>query len=620
MKHFFYLIVYTFVLMIVTLTIRLQAQSGTQQFAYLTIDSSEGSTVWLVNPTTLETSPLISISGNAGERISAAFLSPASEWLMLQFFTEESSSLRVFNLITGEVVSVIDNILFPNRPLTINSDFNVFAWSPNGQYVAFHTQVGDSGQNLYLFNLQSRTLTNLGNEDLNQYQLSWSGDGNQLAVISLGCDEQACTHASLDIYRVSNLEQVYSIDLTAYAKNQFTELINFCELHWNTDGTAISFVDYCDGSALGAPREIQVVDLSSETIIQATALTPTDIDPAVSLFTAVIDTQWLDHSSLLMGIESLTGELFVSSGTITTYTALYDRASQFVSMVDSRRLGQWERANNQDFAYLVYRYSVNADNLSVLADASVEIGSLDGQVFHTHAIGPSGCFLSWNRATDILAYIDREVTAVTLCEPTFDLLNFLTVDELSTFVPQQESLALGWFTSRENVATATPTLTATHTPTVIYTATETVTPTFTPTETATSTFTPTATATFTPTATHTPTASPTANAVCTFNVAASDTAGLISAMVSANALSSPSVICLGGGTYALSAVHNNDDGAGGLPTVTKNVTINGNGAIIERVSSAPNFRIFRVLNTARLALFDVTVRGGNSGTGVVTTA
>jgi predicted outer membrane repeat protein len=80
-------------------------------------------------------------------------------------------------------------------------------------------------------------------------------------------------------------------------------------------------------------------------------------------------------------------------------------------------------------------------------------------------------------------------------------------------------------------------------------------------------------------------------------------------------LSSPSVICLGGGTYALSAVHNNDDGAGGLPTVTKNVTINGNGAIIERVSSAPNFRIFRVLNTARLALSNLTVRGGNSGTG-----
>jgi predicted outer membrane repeat protein len=171
----------------------------------------------------------------------------------------------------------------------------------------------------------------------------------------------------------------------------------------------------------------------------------------------------------------------------------------------------------------------------------------------------------------------------------------------------------------------TPTELATNTPTETATSTElptnTPSPTFTPTETATSTFTPTstftstATAIFTPTATHTPTASPTASATCSFNVAASDTAGLISAMVSANALSSPSVICLGGGTYALSAVHNNDDGPGGLPTITKNVTINGNGAIIERVSSAPSFRIFRVLNTARLALSNLTVRGGNSGTG-----
>jgi hypothetical protein len=171
---------------------------------------------------------------------------------------------------------------------------------------------------------------------------------------------------------------------------------------------------------------------------------------------------------------------------------------------------------------------------------------------------------------------------------------------------------------------STPSNTVTFTPTATDTATFTNTPTKTPTtippNTATSTFTPTLTPTSTPTATHTPTTSPTTSATCTFNVAASDTAGLISAMVSANALSSPSVICLGGGTYALSAVHNNDDGPGGLPTVTKNVTINGNGAIIERVSSAPSFRIFRVLNTARLALSNLTVRGGNSGTGVVTTA
>jgi WD40 repeat protein len=72
----------------------------------------------------------------------------------------------------------------------------------------------------------------------------------------------------------------------------------------------------------------------------------------------------------------------------------------------------------------------------------------------------------------------------------------------------------------------------------------TFTPTATLTSTPTSTFTPSPTATFTPTATHTPTATPTASATCSFNVTASDTAGLISAMVSANALSSPSVICL----------------------------------------------------------------------------
>jgi WD40 repeat protein len=483
MKHFLYLQASCMLaLMIVALTIGVQAQSGTQQFAYLTIDSSGIATVRLVNPTTLETSSLITISGNAGESIRAAFLSPSNEWLMVQFFTGESSSLRRFDLISGEVVSVIDNILFPNRPLTISSDFNVFAWSPNGQYAAFHTKVGESGQNLYLYNLQSRTLTNLGSQGINQYQLSWSPDGNQLAVISLGCNVQACTHASLDIYHAVNLEQEHSIDLTAHAGNQGAERLNFCELRWNTDGTALSFVDYCDGSGLGTPREIQVVDLSTETIVQATTLTPTNIEPANSLFTASVDTQWLDHSNLLIGIRSLTGELFGSSGTIATYTARYDQASQSDSTIDSRRLGKWERANNQLLAYLVYIYSLNADDFPVLTDASVEIGSFDGQAFHTQATGPSGCFLSWNRSADILAYIEREIAAVPLCEPTFDRLNFLRIDGLSTFIPEQKSLALGWFTRREDVATPTPT----------------------PTETATSTPTPIPTATFTTIATSTP--------------------------------------------------------------------------------------------------------------------
>jgi predicted outer membrane repeat protein len=100
---------------------------------------------------------------------------------------------------------------------------------------------------------------------------------------------------------------------------------------------------------------------------------------------------------------------------------------------------------------------------------------------------------------------------------------------------------------------------------------------------------------------------------CTHNVTASSTSSLISAIVSANASSTPSTICLGGGTYNLTAVNNSDESPNGLPSITKNITIIGNNSVIERATSAPQFRIFRVASNGRLSLNNLTIRGGHAG-------
>jgi predicted outer membrane repeat protein len=111
-----------------------------------------------------------------------------------------------------------------------------------------------------------------------------------------------------------------------------------------------------------------------------------------------------------------------------------------------------------------------------------------------------------------------------------------------------------------------------------------------------------------------PSPTPTATSVaCTHTVVASSTSSLISAIVSANASSTPSTICLGGGTYTLTAVNNSDESANGLPSITKNITIIGNNSVIERATSAPQFRIFRVASNGRLSLNNLTVRGGHAG-------
>ena len=105
----------------------------------------------------------------------------------------------------------------------------------------------------------------------------------------------------------------------------------------------------------------------------------------------------------------------------------------------------------------------------------------------------------------------------------------------------------------------------------------------------------------------------------TFDIANGDVAGLIAAINAANGNGVPDTIDLApGGTYTLSIIDNDDFGdANGLPTITSEITINGNGATIER-DAAPGtleFRIFDVMSTGTLVLNDVTIANGVAGMG-----
>jgi hypothetical protein len=72
-----------------------------------------------------------------------------------------------------------------------------------------------------------------------------------------------------------------------------------------------------------------------------------------------------------------------------------------------------------------------------------------------------------------------------------------------------------------------------------------------------------------------------------------------------------------GATYTLTAVDNNTDGPNGLPSVTSEITINGNGATIERSSAGatPDFRIFHVGDAGNLTLNDLTINNGKTPDG-----
>jgi hypothetical protein len=105
----------------------------------------------------------------------------------------------------------------------------------------------------------------------------------------------------------------------------------------------------------------------------------------------------------------------------------------------------------------------------------------------------------------------------------------------------------------------------------------------------------------------------------TFNVADGDVPGLISAIHAANSTAEPDTIVLApAGTYTLVAVAEDDGFAGGagLPYIRNPLTIQGQGATIQRslADGIPDFRIVFVFVTD-LALDALTISGGRGGNG-----
>ena len=96
-----------------------------------------------------------------------------------------------------------------------------------------------------------------------------------------------------------------------------------------------------------------------------------------------------------------------------------------------------------------------------------------------------------------------------------------------------------------------------------------------------------------------------------FNVGVSDVTGLISAINSANANGEADTINLTSSSpYTLNTMNNITHGANGLPLVTSEITINGNGATITRDASAPTFRFFEITPAGNLLLDNITITNG----------
>jgi hypothetical protein len=106
----------------------------------------------------------------------------------------------------------------------------------------------------------------------------------------------------------------------------------------------------------------------------------------------------------------------------------------------------------------------------------------------------------------------------------------------------------------------------------------------------------------------------------TFDIPDGDAAGLIAAINVANGNGEADTINLAtSGTYTLTTVDNSTywTGPTGLPPITSQIAINGNGATIQRSDApgTPDFRIFYIDGSGDLTLSGVTIRGGKAAEG-----
>jgi len=104
-------------------------------------------------------------------------------------------------------------------------------------------------------------------------------------------------------------------------------------------------------------------------------------------------------------------------------------------------------------------------------------------------------------------------------------------------------------------------------------------------------------------------------AAADFEIAAGDVAALAAAITTANGNGVADTIDLAAGaTYGLTAVNSTPAwGANGLPVITSPITIQGNGATLERSASAvANFRHFGIDGGGHLTLNDLTLRNGTT--------
>jgi hypothetical protein len=431
---------------------RAAAQAQTMPAYIVAVQIDDQVVVRGYSPTNIGGADLWQIPVPPSARLSQATLSPNWRYIAVVVWADSDNTLLVFDATTGQVSQFSGFLLSPPYHTSIDRHSPQLVWSSDGQYLAFNVLV--SGMtDIYVYNANTNRLMNLTNDDAMQEQFAWANRGGLLAIAT-GFDD----FSAIEIYDVRSGIVQASLALTGIPVGS---LGGICQMQWSPEDTSLVFASTCDASLLEYPKELYVVQISSQQIVQVTNFTDYSTTESIYVVYGAYTPFWYSNDLLMIGARFSTPE---TEGMVTLRYTVSTNTTEV--LLQNTVTEEW--AHNRVNNVLASRQVTSSLGVEPVA-SSVQIQTLQNESLNSLHTLPSGCDLAWSPDGTILGYTDRgPLSNSNRC--TYDIVGlhfFDTVAQQSTYSPlllDTYTIPLGWYAGSAPTVTPTPSATPTPTP------------------------------------------------------------------------------------------------------------------------------------------------------------
>ncbi|MCA9903923.1 MAG: hypothetical protein KC547_08705, partial [Anaerolineae bacterium] len=253
------------------------------------------------------------------------------------------------------------------------------------------------------------------------YEVAWSPDGTQLALLVRRCtwQEGVIKDCGSSIERFSIPITVEEPAVFPYPQPLPRAILTYeygrpCGLTWSPDGAFIAFRSSCGFVMSGVFNEVFMLDVAQSTIQQVTYLTnPAPLIDTIPLnYMNSYDFAWSADNQLLAGIVRALGIAVIDPVTFSAGSFAYPHPFVTPMSISTSVAREWAR-NPVDgmLAYRAEATQLNAENGLYDANRQTKIATYQTGTLTEIAAGTPGCDYRWSPDGAYLMY--RTVAATT---------------------------------------------------------------------------------------------------------------------------------------------------------------------------------------------------------------